>query len=342
MPPLTVTANAVLRAYRGPEDHPDMSRVAAAARTHDGEHDAGTVADIDNHYAHLDQAALPRDCTLAVLDGRVVAYGRASLGPLAAGGHRVSSIAFVDPDARGRGVEELLVRHAVRRAAEIIESDPDGASMRVVLYVNGAHGELVRIAEDRGFQRVRRFAQLIRPNVEDIPEIRLPAGFEVRPISLDDRAMHRRIFDAGARAFADSYGEEAASDEGFDEFIHMSSFEPALWRVAFDGERIAGQILSFRGEPEADGSFIGWTEAISVQAEYRRRGLARALLAASLRAVRDVGATSAGLGVDTQNPNRALTLYESLGYRIVSETFDYELGPFDSGTAQALRAAVSR
>ncbi|HEU4672868.1 MAG TPA: hypothetical protein VFS32_08220, partial [Candidatus Limnocylindrales bacterium] len=45
----------------------------------------------------------------------------------------------------------------------------------------------------------------------------------------------------------------------------------------------------------------------------------RALLAASLRRVREAGAACAALGVDTGNENRALDLYESLGFRIVAE-----------------------
>ena len=109
----------------------------------------------------------------------------------------------------------------------------------------------------------------------------------------------------------------------YDEWISGDDFQPALWRVAFDGDRIAGQILNYLGKPDTDGSIIGWTESISTQPEYRRRGLARALLALSLRTVRDAGATCAGLGVDTQNPNQAQTLYESMGFRITTESFEY-------------------
>ena len=154
--------------------------------------------------------------------------------------------------------------------------------------------------------------------------------------------MHRRVFDASARAFADSHGEAAATDAQFDEFLNDPRFDPRLWRVAFHGDELAGQILSYMGEPEPDGSRIGFTEGISVQAEYRRRGLARALLADSLRAVRDAGATRAGLGVDTQNPNRALSLYESLGFRIVSEEFEYELGPLPLGRVPATDGTGAR
>jgi ribosomal protein S18 acetylase RimI-like enzyme len=143
--------------------------------------------------------------------------------------------------------------------------------------------------------------------------------------------MHRRVWEASARAFADSTGEEKPTEAKYDEFVTYPSFAPHLWQVAFDADRIAGQILNYLGDPEPDGTRIGWTEGISVQPEYRRRGLARALLARSLRVVRDAGATCAGLGVDLQNPNQAVELYQSMGYRIVSENFEYSLGPLGPG-----------
>jgi ribosomal protein S18 acetylase RimI-like enzyme len=135
--------------------------------------------------------------------------------------------------------------------------------------------------------------------------------------------MHRRIYDADIEAFQDHWGAVAGSEAGFREFVGASSFNPMLWRVAFDGDEIAGQILNYLGPIEPDGSRIGWTESISVRRPWRRRGLARALLAASLRAVQEAGATSAALGVDQQNPNQALTLYESLGFRLTAEEFEY-------------------
>ena len=328
---MTSSPTLVLRAYRGPEDHPAMTRAAAAVRAINGDAELGTVADMDNHYAHLEHADLPRDCALVELDGDVVAYGRASWQPLATGDSRVDCILNIDPAASGRGVEELLVGHALRRSAEIIRERGQELTMRAIFFVTGRDTAQLRVVESRGLSRVRRAAQLVRPTFDDIPDLPIPAPLGLRPIDPADRAMHRRVYEASARAFADSYGQEAPSDANFDEFVHMPGFNPSLWRVAFDGDVIAGQILSYMGDRAPDGSRIGWTEAISVQPEYRRRGLARALLAASLRAVRDAGATSAGLGVDTQNPNQALRLYESLGFRIVSEMFEYEWGPFAPG-----------
>ena len=329
-------SNVVLRAYRGPDDHPAMNAVRNAVRAFNGDPDVGTLADMDNYYAHLDHADLPRDCALVEVDGDPVAYARASWEELAGVGRRIDSVVFVSPRSRGIGVEERLVDHVLRRSETLIPEIGAEETVTLITYADGLDTELIRLLERLGLERVRRGAALVRPTLDAIPDLPIPAPFVVRPIASDDQAMHRKVFEANKRAFADSYGATASSTEQWEAFIGFARFDPPLWRVAFDGEEIAGQILNYLGEPEADGSRIGFTEEITVQPEYRRRGLARALLAASLRAVRDAGAISGALSVDTQNPNQALTLYESLGFRIVSESFVYQLGPFPAGSRPSL------
>jgi ribosomal protein S18 acetylase RimI-like enzyme len=58
-----------------------------------------------------------------------------------------------------------------------------------------------------------------------------------------------------------------------------------------------------------------YVAGVAVRRAWRRRGLARALLAGSLVASREAGFTSASLGVDTDSPTGATALYESLGFR---------------------------
>ena len=333
---MTVTehvSSLVLRAYRGPEDHPAMSDAAAAVRLANGDRETGTIADMDNHYAHLDQAALPRDCAVVELDGRTVAYGRASWSELADGSGQVECVLNIPPAVRGRGIEELLVGHAIARTRELAadQGTTRGRSADLLVFVSGRDEIQRRVLAAHGFRVAGHGAGLIRPDFEGVPDLPLPDGLEVRPIDPADRAMHRRVWEAGARAFAASQREEAPTEARWDEWINDPTFQPALWQVAFDGDTIAGQILNYLGEAEPDGTRLGWTEGISVQPEYRRRGLARALLARSIRVVRDAGATSAALGVDLQNPNQAVELYRSMGYRIVSEDFQYAIGPFGPG-----------
>ena len=320
-----------LRPYRGPVDHPAMNRVANAVRAFNGDPNVGTVADMDNHYAHLENADLPLDCALVELDGRVVAYGRASRVELITGDQQVECIMNLEPDARGRGIEELLLGHALRRAEKIVAEFGLDRPIAVTAYVM-ARDESQRVAvEAAGFNRIRSGVQLVRPNLEEIPEMPLPNGFEIRRIEASDRVMHRRVWEAAALAFANSYGEQAQTENQYERWLTSDEFDPPLWRVAFHGDDIAAQILNYLGDPEPDGSRTGWTESISTQPEFRRRGLARALLAESLRTVRDAGATKAALGADSLNPNQAQSLYESMGFEVVSTTYDYRLGPFAPG-----------
>jgi ribosomal protein S18 acetylase RimI-like enzyme len=66
-----------------------------------------------------------------------------------------------------------------------------------------------------------------------------------------------------------------------------------------------------------------WTEDICVRRPWRRRGLARALLARSMRMFREMGYNQTSLGVDLENPLEAARLYESMGYQNVCTFTDY-------------------
>ncbi len=328
-PGLGTSAWPVVRPYRGPEDHPILARIGSAARNANGNPEKISAAQLDNDYAHLENCDLPRDCVVVELDGEGVAYGRTTWTDRNSGERAYEAIIHVDPAATGRGVEAALIgwqlEHLLEMAAANPPARPDQPTF-LAAYANGKDHAARAIVENAGFVNVRRGATLVRPDFEDIPDLALPDGFDLRPIDPTDRAMHRRVFDAAIVAFADHWGDSAndGSEDSFQGFIGEPTFRPDLWRVAFHHDRIAGQILNFLEPAHEDGTIIGWTESISVQPEFRRRGLARALLAESLRTVRDAGATRAALGVDTGNVRRALDLYESLGFRIVSESFEYQ------------------
>ena len=78
-----------------------------------------------------------------------------------------------------------------------------------------------------------------------------------------------------------------------------------------------------KDENELLGRWRGWVENISVRRPYRRRGLARALIGLTIRALRERGMTDGALGVDTENPSGALRLYESCGFAAVTREAVY-------------------
>jgi mycothiol synthase len=327
------TSGIVLRPYRGPRDLPEMNRVANLVRRATGDPNVSTVADIESFYSRFDQAELAADCAVVEVEGTVVAYGRATWEDLSTGDAEIGAFMNIDPAWAGRGIEERLTTHAVRRAAALVRSRGAARTSHLRMWISDRAVHEQRAAEAAGLRRVRAGAQMIRPSLEAIPDVPLPAGYQIRPIRAGDEAMIRRVWEADGRAFAETWGHEAPTERAFQSWRGSPSFDPPLWRVAFHGDDIAGQILNYLGAREPDGSRVGFTEAISVQPEHRRRGLARALLAASLKAVRDAGATRASLGVDSQNPNEAQSLYASMGYEVVSVTYTYELGPLSPGSA---------
>jgi ribosomal protein S18 acetylase RimI-like enzyme len=61
----------------------------------------------------------------------------------------------------------------------------------------------------------------------------------------------------------------------------------------------------------------GYTENICVLRPWRKQGLAKALIALSLKAIQERGMDHAALGVDAENTSGATHLYEKMGFRVV-------------------------
>jgi ribosomal protein S18 acetylase RimI-like enzyme len=125
------------------------------------------------------------------------------------------------------------------------------------------------------------------------------------------------VFAMMVAAFDEHWGEYDAGDQRFDDWAGDPRFRRDLAVVAWSGDAPAACLSNFL-EPGPDDTIRGYLESLATHPEHRRRGLARAVFGESLRRLRDAGAGSAWLGVDTDNPNRALALYESFGFRVVS------------------------
>jgi GNAT superfamily N-acetyltransferase len=306
-------------------DHPAMARLNSATRAANGMVEVTTTEQLANDYAHLINCDLGRDFIAAELDGELVGYGRVYWLDRNDGQRALESLCHVHPAVRRRGIGTAMFAWQRRRIAEIRATLPEDRPTVATAYIFAQDVGGRALVEAVGFRVVRHFAELVRPDLEHIPELPLPDGFDVRPIDPTDRALIRRVWDAGTEAFSEHWGESAdeSSDDQFERFLRSPETDPRLWQVAFHGDDVAGHIINYLDPVEADGSRTGWTEGIAVRKPYRRRGLARALLARSLRTVRDAGATRAALGVDTENVNRALDLYQGLGFAVVADELVY-------------------
>jgi len=146
----------------------------------------------------------------------------------------------------------------------------------------------------------------------------LPVGLEVRPIVPDEAAI-RDVIVADNEAFQDHFGSVDDTDTIVRQILEDPATDVSLWLVAFDGDQIAGGVLNGI-RADHDGVDAGWLDSVFTRRAWRKRGLARALIARSLALLREQGVGTASLGVDSANANQALQLYESCGFRVASSS----------------------
>ncbi|MFH2072241.1 MAG: GNAT family N-acetyltransferase [Actinomycetota bacterium] len=303
------------RGFRGPEDYPTMVELLNAASAADGIERFVTLEDMRLQYEHLDNSDPSTDVVIAEIDGRPVAYGRVLWWEENQGPIRYSPFCFVHPDGRGKGIGTAMLAHNEALLRRVAAGHDPGRER--TLRVDHADTEAAAAAlyEQAGYRPVEFHATLVRPDLEDIPEAPMPAGFIVRTPAEDEM---RRVWDSEAEAFRDHVGASDPTENDYEQFLASPWRDPTLWRIAWDGDQVAGGVRSYINEDENAqfGRKRGWTENISVRRPYRRRGLARALLVQSLHAVKERGMEEAALGVHTGNPNGAFDLYQSVGFRV--------------------------
>ena len=165
---------------------------------------------------------------------------------------------------------------------------------------------------------------MVRVNLDDIPEHLLPEGIEIRQVQ-DNQVTS--IWKAGVEAFRDhwNFSENEWSIENLKSWQEDPIYNPSLWKVAWEGDQVAGMVLNFINEKENKeyNRKRGYTEMICVRRPWRRIGLARVLITESLKMHKSLGMTETAHSVDAENPHGALGLYKSMGYEPIKTSILY-------------------
>jgi mycothiol synthase len=317
----------VFRNFQGERDFPAMVDTYNAASRANREDHVISVETITNDYTHLTHCDPYRDVLIAEIDGEMAAYSRVTWWvEQATQIHIYQSFGFVCPQWRRHGLGRAMLHFNQRRLCEIARDEGHNKQSETQRFFEAYSSNFQpgsqALLESEGYTPVRWGYMMVRPDLENIPDLPLPAGLEVRPVTAD---QYRQIWDAAQEAFRDHWGYVEPSEEDYQSWLGNKEFQPELWQVAWDKEydngagAVAGMILNYvdHDQNQVIGRKRGWTESISVRRPWRRRGLARALLARSLKMHRDLGMTEAALGVDADNPNGARQLYESMGFQTI-------------------------
>jgi len=308
----------VFRRFRGETDYSHMAVLIAACKVVDGVERSTSVDDVARTYRHLEHCDPQADMLFAEVDGQVIAYGRLWWDDLLDGVRLYHPFGFLHPDWRGKGIGTTLWETAEHRAGEIAAGAPKEKLKFLQAEPFDSEKDLVELLKSRGYQPARYETHMVRDLGKPFPEAPLPPGLEVRLVKPEHL---RHIFEASNEAFHDHWGSRDESEEEYKSQMESPEFHPELWKVAWDGDQMAGVVHNFVDEKE-NAEYKrkrGYTEGICTRRPWRKLGLARALLVQSMKMFKEMGFTETALSVDSQNLSGAFRLYEGVGYRKVKQ-----------------------
>jgi len=229
------------------------------------------------------------------------------------------------PVWRRKGIGHAMLGWMEARLREIAAGHPTEVEKYFMGFAAQGETGLAAMLEKTGYRPVRYWFEMVRPDLENIPDYPLPEGLEVRP-ALPEH--YRAIWEADHEASRDHWGFTEPSEEDYQAWLtDKTTFQPQLWQIAWDiaTNQVAGQVKTYidHEQNKLYDRQRGWTESISVRRPFRRRGLARALIARSLQIQKQEGMTESGLGVDSENLSGATRVYEDCGFRIAKRTTFY-------------------
>lgn len=304
-----------LRRLQRPADDAAIAGLINASMAADGIPHRLSAAQIGTWLDHPSRLDPAEDLLLAEVDGSLVAHAEAGWEQDNDGGRNYATWGQVHPAWRRRGLGAALLHWVEARQRTVAASHPAGVERRLESWADEAETGRIALLEANGYQVARYDFEMERPTLDDLPDFTLPDGVDVRPAQEADL---RRIWELEVEVFRDHWGAVDDTENGFERMRADPVRDISLWVVAWHGDEIVGQVLNrINAQANAElGLRRGWVNSVGVRRAWRRKGIGQALVAASLHVLRDAGMTSAGLGVDAENPHGALGIYEAVGFRV--------------------------
>lgn len=304
----------VFRRFRGKADYPHMLSVLEAHTIGHGIEYANSLEEIEFVFSHLANCDPFRDVLIAEVSGEAIAFSRVWWETLDDGVRLYKSLGFLAPTWQRRGIGTAMLRYNERRLRAIASAHPADAPKYFQGWASDREVPAHALFTASGYDVARTMLDMVRPATAPLGEAPLPDGLVVRPVQ--ERHL-RAIWEARQEAYRDHWGYAPGGEQAYQRWLEHPLFNPELWKVAWDGEQVAGMVLNRINEAENAkyGRKRGHTQDVFVRRPWRRRGLARALLTHSIEMFVDMDMEETALGVDADNPSGALVLYETTGYQ---------------------------
>lgn len=220
------------------------------------------------------------------------------------------SLGWVLPDWRDHGIGTALLQWAEDRARSLVALQQNPHKAELAGNASETETASATLLRDAGYHVVFTMLEMEARLSHRLDESPLATGFAIHPVHPDQfLAIGASVAEAYHASRANGRFDMSDTPEEYAEFLAGSEHDPALWQVAWEGDQIAGHVLSVieRGRAEVF--------EVSVRPNWRRQGLARALLTRGLNTLLDRGVEIVRLHTQAENPDHAGVLYESVGFR---------------------------
>ena len=303
------------RSPTGADDAAALVRIHELCRAADG-HDPISLLEYRPTLAwYQDEltGSNPADWVIAEVDGAVAGYGHALWDWAERDGtHVLLHVGWVAPAWRGQGIgTALLARLEARCRAK-------AAGIHAARFEFGANAsareqDACRHLEANSYAPGYTLWEMQHDVAAPLADMPWPQGYDLRPVEPDQhRAIWQCIGDAYDVSRPGGRFATVPTEGGYREYYAADGADPALWFVAWQGSRVAGQVLCRVREG------CGEVFEVSVGYGHRRQGLARALLLRGVAALRERGVPAVRLYTVYENPTAAWRLYEQVGFRKVA------------------------
>lgn len=233
----------------------------------------------------------------------------------------------VHPNARCGGFNNLDLEAEIFEwsASRMVEVKQErGFPVKLRAGARNSQAQKIAALEKHGFRIDRYFFSMERSLIESIPEAKFPERFILR--SINGEAEAQAWVDIVNEAFLDHWNHHPVALENVKYWMREPQYLPELDLIATapDGTFAAFCNCEINTEDNIrNNRKAGYVGILGTRRQFRKMGLGRAILLAGLHRLKAAGMEIAELGVDADNPNGALGLYESVGFRKVYTSISY-------------------
>jgi mycothiol synthase len=309
------------------EDLPAIHQMLVRAAEADRSGHVDSLEDLTNEF--IDAWSDPeKDFLLALaVDGQVAAMGRVYVNPDPQRERHANLWGGVHPEQRGRGLREAILTWMEARARQRLLEFPADLPRTLRTGCYDYLTDRIALFEQHGFNPLRYWNSMRRDLSQPIPDEYLPSSLALCTYRSE---LDQALWGAFNESFNDHWGFEPIPYGEWQKYlIQAASFRPELTFLALDSEggseQIAGFSVNFVREEDnqRQGIAEGHIGELGTRRAWRKRGIASALVCASMRAFKAAGLEFAGLSVDADSPTGASGLYERLGFKVIKRSITF-------------------